>query len=162
MMAFGILTLAALSTPALATCYSSTQARAEQLLRLHSELMVVAVTCRQGSDGRDLSKEYVSFTRKNIRALHNAEQTLMKYYKESGQDNPTESLDHLRTRLGNEAGQAVAKMTAPVFCARYRDDIARFRSESPEEIDKQTQHMAKSTKAFEKTCGIISKDGEER
>jgi hypothetical protein len=127
--------------------------KAEQLLRLHSELMVVAVMCRTGSAGQDLSAAYVSFTQKNIGALHNAEQTMIDYYKETSKDDPIENLDRLRTRLGNEAGQTAAKMSAPNFCARYRDKVCEFSVKSPEAIDKQTKKMAVATPSFVKSCG---------
>ena len=44
------------SAPAFAAsaCYSPAELQAEHLLRLHSELMVITVTCRTGSQGEDL------------------------------------------------------------------------------------------------------------
>jgi hypothetical protein len=133
--------------------------QAEQLLRLHSELMVVAVTCRQGSEGQDLSEVYVSFTHKNIRALHKAEQTMIDYYEATAKGDPVENLDRLRTRLGNEAGQTAATMSAPKFCARYRDNIAEFSAASPEAIGRQTRSMAVSTPSFVGPCGKPAKRG---
>ncbi|MFA5041490.1 MAG: hypothetical protein WC464_07650 [Bdellovibrionales bacterium] len=136
-----------------ASCYTPEQARAEHLLRLHSELMVVATTCRQGSDGSDLSAAYVSFTRKNLRALRGAEKTMLAYYKYAASGDPVENLDRLRTRLGNEAGQTAADMSAPTFCARYRDDIEKFRAATAAAIDKQIQQMAAASPSFVKPCG---------
>ncbi len=131
-----IAALALVVTPAWAgtACFTAEQRQAEQWVRLHSELMVVAVTCRQDSYGQSLSDKYVSFTHKNIRALHKAEQTLISYYKSTSKRNPVERLDALRTRLGNEGAHKAAKMSAPEFCRLYRDDVTKFEAFTPQKM----------------------------
>ncbi len=75
----GIRTLFALAlffaAPAMAAqqCYSSAEVEAEQLLRLHSELMVITVTCHTGSRGENLVPAYTTFTQEHLAALHNAD-----------------------------------------------------------------------------------------
>jgi hypothetical protein len=149
----GALTLSTPPAFADTACYTPEQVHAEQLLRLHSELMVIAITCRQGSDGQDLSAAYVSFTQKNLRELHGAEQTMLAYYKAEKKGNAVENLDSLRTRLGNEAGQKVAQMAAPEFCAQYRDWIGELNSVTPRILDNQIRYMETSESAFAKPCG---------
>jgi len=151
------LLIAALSifiTPAWAgsACFTPEQRQAEQWLHLHSDLMVIAVTCRQDSYGQSLSDEYVAFTHKNIRALHKAEQTIMAYYKATSKRDPIERLDQLRTRLGNEAAQKAARMSAPEFCGQYRDNIARFAAASPQTLDAEIRKRTST-----KPCGAAAK-----
>lgn len=138
-----------------AACYAPMQMRAEQLLRLHSELMVITVTCREGSDGQALTPAYTFFTRKNIRILHDAEQTMIAYYKATEKGDPVEKLDRLRTRLGNEAGQKVARVSSPRFCAMYRDMVERFATATSQDIDNQVRRMEISELPYVKTCGKI-------
>ena len=107
-------------------CYTPAQLQAEQLLRLHSELMVITVTCRTDSNGHDLGAIYGDFTKKHIRVLHDAEQTMIGYYKNTGTGKPLDRLDRLRTVLANEYGQKAADMSGSEFCAKYRDRVPQF------------------------------------
>ena len=76
---------------------------------------------------------------------------MMDLYKATAKGDPVENLDRLRTRLGNEAGQTAANMSAPKFCARYRDNIAEFSAASPGgALNRQIQRMAVATPSFVK------------
>ncbi|MDE1901817.1 MAG: hypothetical protein KGI37_09270 [Alphaproteobacteria bacterium] len=147
--------LAFAATPAFAAraCYTPDQMRAEQLLRLHSELMVVAITCRQGSRGQDLPAAYVDFTKHNIGILHGAEQTMIGYYRTHDRGDPTSHLDRLRTLLGNEFGQESADMSAPAFCAAFRDDVVKYDAASRADIDNAVTHMEVADRSYEPLCG---------
>jgi hypothetical protein len=150
-----------LAAPALArsaapACYSAEQAQAEQLLRLHSELMVIAVTCRTGSDNGNLGTEYGDFTQRHLSALHEAEQTMMGYYKASVKGNATDRLDRLRTILANEFGQKAADMSSASFCASYRDKIAKLENVSGGELQDEVQRMTISERTYAPTCGTGS------
>lgn len=104
-----------------ASCYAPEEAQAERMLRLHSELMVLAVTCRYSSKGHKLGDLYADFTRRNIALFHDAEETLTRHYETGAPGQGVARLDTLRTRLANEFGQKIAAQSAPVFCARRRD-----------------------------------------
>jgi len=108
---------------AAARCYSPAEIEAEQLLRLHSELMVITVTCRTASRGQDLVSAYTGFTKANIAALHAAEQTMIEYYKKAYGGKGVDKLDRLRTLLANEFGQEIASTSAQAFCDRKRDKV---------------------------------------
>lgn len=142
--------LAALPVFAASACYTPEQLKAEQTLRLHSELMVITVTCRQGSQGQSLPAAYGDFTKKNIGLLHNAEQTMISYY---GNPGATAKLDRLRTKLANEYGQKAADMSSASFCAAYRDKVVQFESATPQDIEKEVQRMETSERSYAKPCG---------
>lgn len=112
-----------LFSPAMAAppCYSTQEAEAEQLLRLHSELMLIALTCRQSNSGRDLIKAYTQFTSRNVAKLHEAEAVMSRYYEKTAKGQGISRLDKLRTRLANECGQEMARESAPSYCAVRRD-----------------------------------------
>lgn len=134
-------------------CYSPNEVQAEQLLRLHSELMVITVTCAQSSSGDSLVPLYTGFTHTNLSALHQAEQTMMNYYKTNFSGKPVDSLDRLRTRLGNEYGQKIADLSAPEFCKRFRDKVATFYSETPEQVLQESLEMVKTSGSEHPVCG---------
>ncbi|MDD3370610.1 MAG: hypothetical protein PHE27_02165 [Alphaproteobacteria bacterium] len=145
--------LSSLSCPAFAAtaCYSPKQVQAEQLLRLHSEMMVIAVTCRQASDGRSLSRAYTGFTRKNVQLIKSAEDTLVAYYKKQKGD-PVDRLDKLRTKLANEYGQKVAEVSAPAFCAQNRDRVYAWAVAPTSDINKRVIKMGLTERTYDKPC----------
>jgi phage gpG-like protein len=142
-------------------CYAAKQAQAEHLLRLHSELMVITVTCRQSSEGRPLTPAYTAFTRKNIGMLKDAENTMMSYYKSTQKGNPVEKLDRLRTMLGNEYGQKVAVVSAPAYCGQHRDKVAYFAAARPSDIASHVHRMQMTERSYASICGkaVVAKRG---
>jgi len=150
----GVLTLATFPAFAGSACYTPAETQAENLLRLHSELMVVTVTCRQGSEGQDLPAAYGAFTKKNITVLHDAEQTLIAYYQAHVKGDALDHLDQLRTKLGNEFGQKAADMSSPQFCATYRDKVLQFETASSSDVENEAQRMAIAGHSYVKPCAV--------
>ena len=137
-------------------CYSQDEMHAEQLLRLHSELMVITVTCHRSSVGEDLVPKYTGFTRRNIHVLHEAEQTLIRYYHTAFGGDGIPRLDKLRTRLANEYGQQIADMSAPAFCEERRDKPLAMYTANPDQIDLEVERMMTSEKSYAQLCGDSS------
>ena len=158
-----VFTVCAFPAFAAGACYTPAQQQAEQLLRLHSELMVITVTCRTGSNGEPLPAAYGDFTKKNINVLHDAEQTMIAYYKANTKGNPQDHLDRLRTILGNEFGQKDADMSAPAFCGMYRDRVLQFDGASPADVQNEVQRMEIAERSYVKPCNmpgtVVAKKG---
>jgi len=133
-------------------CYTAEQVRAEQALRLHSELMVVTVTCRQGSQGQNLPAAYGHFTKQNIDYLHNAEQTMLGYFKANVKGNPVDNLDRLRTRLANEFGQKSANMPGSTFCEAYRDKVVDYSMAPKSSVEDEVKRMEVAERVYVKPC----------
>jgi hypothetical protein len=151
---FFVILLALATTPAHAAqqCYSLTELKAEQLIRLHSELMVITVTCHQSSQGDNLVPFYTGFTQRNLKKLHNAEQTLIHHYKICYGGSGIDQLDKLRTRLGNEYGQKIADQSAPLFCTLWRDKVIQMYGATPEQVDAEVQSLMKTGSPYERMC----------
>jgi len=133
-------------------CYSPVELQAEQLLRLHSELMVISLTCRQSSTGQDLISAYTGFTRNNIAILRDAEQTLIHYYGEQDGGNGIAELDRLRTKLGNEYSQKIADASAPAFCRQKRDRVMVLYYDTPRQIASEIHNMMASERFYGSMC----------
>lgn len=133
-------------------CYSPLEVQAEELLRLHSELMVITVTCHQGSSGENLVPAYTSFTRDNIEDLHKAEGIMKAYYKSRHSGDGIAQLDALRTRLGNEYGQMIADMSAPTYCDLYRDKVVALSRNIPGQIENEVQRMTAEVRTLAPPC----------
>ena len=150
-----------LSAPAFAgkACYTPEEMNAEQWLRLHSGLMVITVTCQRGSQGQDLPSFYGRFTQKYLHTLHDAEQTMMGYYKRSAKGDPTDHLDRLRTVLANEYSQKVADMSAKLYCAINRDKVEQETVEQPQLVAQEVQQMQTNERSFAPLCGAVKNTG---
>jgi hypothetical protein len=151
--------LVGLALPALADnvnrqCYRPVELEAEQLLRLHSELMYITYACKQGSRAQDLLTYYDGFTQKNHDTLLKAEQTLVDFYKTRYQDDGIPHLDELRTKLGNEFGQVAADDSAPLFCRQYRDKVISAYYETPAQLQNDVRHMALTHKSDCPLCKV--------
>jgi len=150
--------VASAAAPAFAAreCYSPAELQAEQLLRLHSELMVIALSCKEGSRGQDLISAYTGFTHDNISILSAAEHTLIRYYEAASAGDGIANLDRLRTRLGNEYGQKIADVSAPVYCQQMRDKVTALYYSTPLQVAREIQHMAQTEKSYGLLCGFGS------
>lgn len=112
------LCLGSTSAQSSAGCYSDFEFEAEQGLRIHSELMVIGLTCQKSPGGAALYGKYQTFTRKNQYLIEEYENSMMNHYRDSGQ-NPTRALHHLRTGLANEISQKAIMMNVSTFCRHY-------------------------------------------
>ena len=148
------LLLVTLASPAYAAgrCYSLDEVNAEKVIRMHSELMVITVTCKQSSTGRDLVRAYTGFTKQNINLIRQSEQTLSKYYAASYGGDGISRLDTLRTKLANEYGQQVADLSAPAFCAQRRDKVISMFDSPPRSLQEDSMRTYASDKTYEAVC----------
>lgn len=154
---FTILSLFLLASGAQAAskkqCYTPTERHAEQLLRLHTELMVTAITCQQDEDGRDLVAGYGDFTRTHVDVIRDAETVMKTFYQSHYGGDGTARLDKLRTQLGNEYGQKIANLSAPGYCGQYRSEVARLYKASAPEIEAQINQMNDAGMGRLPVCG---------
>jgi len=139
---------------AVASCYSSAEYEAEQGLRIHSELMVIALNCqhmayRQGN----LYMRFREVTRQNQGLFKSYENTMMNYYKGQGK-NPEAGLNNLRTSLANKVAVKSASMRPDIFCYNHRNYI-----ESALDMDsEQFRRWAKQPKPSEPTSQPLCRD----
>lgn len=130
-----------LSSPALAAtaktpCYSVAEFEAEQGVRLHTELMVVGLTCQHMDVKGETSlfNQYKLFTLKHQAQIEQWEKALVGFYKRTTKGNATRSFDSFRTRLANETSQRAIALTTPVFCASHAPLTAKVMALSMPEI----------------------------
>lgn len=105
-------------------CYSEAELEAEMLIRLHSELMVVTLSCRTSSTGQPLPPSYQQFTQHHLDQIKGSEKALIAWYRKSGTKDPQSKFDRMRTELANAYSQQIADMSPVAFCAKYRDYAA--------------------------------------
>lgn len=105
-------------------CYSNFEFEAEQGLRIHSELMVIGLTCQKAPGGSGLYNKYRIFTKRNGAMLQQYENAMLSYFRQNGMD-PEKALHYLRTGLANEISRKAVSMNVAAFCSRYGGRIDR-------------------------------------
>ena len=122
-----LLSTVAVSSSAFAKCYSMKQAEAEQGIRIHSELMVIALNCQHlgGKKQENLYVQYKKFTKKHEDIFAGYETTLINFYDAEGKKNPEMELNNLRTDFANKISKDAATMRPDGFCKAYMPRIAK-------------------------------------
>ena len=106
-------------------CYTSREREAEQGIRIHSELMVISLTCMKMPGREDLYEKYQRFTRQNSDLIAAYESDLISYYKSEGVAKPEKKLNTLRTDLANNISSKAITMSTRSFCDKYASHIDR-------------------------------------
>jgi hypothetical protein len=115
------------SSSAFAKCYSPKQAEAEQGIRIHSELMVIALNCQHlwPKDQKNLYVQYKEFTKENESIFAGYEKTLIKFYKSEGLSSPEKHLHEVRTAFANKISKDAAVMRPDGFCKAYAPRVPK-------------------------------------
>ncbi len=111
--------LATTAQQASAQCYNQRQFEAEQGLRIHSELMVISLTCMKMPMGSGMYQKYQAFTNKNKALIAGYENDLIDYYRATGSAAPEKQFHTLRTNLANQISQHAIKMSTASFCQNF-------------------------------------------
>lgn len=136
-----------------AQCYNAAELEAEMLVRLHSELMVVTLSCRTSSTGQPLPAVYTQFTKNHLDRIKNSEKTLMAWYDKNGVAAPKAKFDKLRTELANAYSQKIADMSPLAFCERYRDYAATAGLWGVKEVNGEVENITKTYPGHAPLCG---------
>ena len=107
------------SAPAFASCFGPTEYEAEQGLRIHSELMVIGLTCQKMPGGSALYRKYQNFTMKNQNLIAGYENNLISFYRQEGDNDPDAELNTLRTVLANQISRHAIRMSMASFCQHF-------------------------------------------
>lgn len=115
--------LFATTAQASANCYNQRQFEAEQGLRIHSELMVISLTCMKMPMGAGMYQKYQAFTTKNKHLLVGYETDIIDYFRDNGHAAPEKQFHTLRTSLANQISQHAIKMSTSSFCQNFASRI---------------------------------------
>jgi len=127
-LSIGILALSAsLALAGTRSCYTTAEAEAEQGIRIHSELMVIGLSCQHmaRAGNKNLYQSYREFTRSNGSVFADYERRLMSYFQRSGAHDPEAALNDLRTKFANKISLDAATMRPDMFCAQYAPRIQK-------------------------------------
>jgi hypothetical protein len=118
------------------SCYGPDEAEAEQGLRIHSELMVIALNCQHMTPRgwKNFYQQYQEITLRNQSLIRGYEDTLINHYANSGRLDPERSLHDLRTVLANKVSTDAARMRPDIFCATFAPRLPKVEKMSPSDL----------------------------
>lgn len=126
--------VAAAPAAAAPACYSPSEFEAEQAIRLHTELMVVGLTCQRLDPAKDAFGSYQKFTTKHRRALMEYESRLLSHFKRVEKGGGEKSFHAFRTEVANEVAQRAALMLPASYCAVGQAVVDRAAAMSADEF----------------------------
>lgn len=108
-------------------CYTPIEAEAEQGIRIHSELMVIALNCQHLTPPgqENLYSQYRRFTAKNADLFSTYEMLLIKHFRAAGSSNPDLQMHTMRTQYANKISKDAAVMRPDAFCKSYMPRIQK-------------------------------------
>lgn len=111
--------LAQAKAPAKApACYNRKEHAAEQMVRLHTELMVIGLTCQSIFPEHNTFVKYQEFTIKNRAMLSEAEGALISHFQRNG-GGGTNRFDTYRTELANQISRRVGVIGSYSYCQQF-------------------------------------------
>ena len=154
---FAVLALAALltttATAEAAQCYNDRQFEAEQGLRIHSELMVISLTCMKMPQGASMYQKYQAFTSKNKILLSSYEDDMIEFFRAQGVSAPEKEFHTLRTALANQISQHAIKMSTSNFCQHFGNRIDSALSMDQQKLRRWAQQPWPNSPTSKPVCG---------
>lgn len=116
-----------------AACYNRKEHAAEQLMRMHTELMVLGLTCDSIFPEHKSFARYQEFTVKNRKMLSDAEAVLIGHFQRTG-GGGTAKFDTYRTELANQISRRVGVIGSWSYCQQLIPRSATAVSLQPDDL----------------------------
>lgn len=135
-----------------AACYSAGEFEAEQGLRIHSELMVIGLTCVKMQGGMEMYNKYQKFTQKNQQLLSSYENHIIDFYRRQGEPDPEAKFHTLRTKLANTISKQAITMSPSSFCAQFGPRVDKALQMDQKKLRHWAQHVWPNTPTSAPVC----------
>ena len=122
------------ASPAGPACYNRSEHAAEQLIRLHTEMMVAGLTCKDVVPEKTPFAKYQEFTVKHRPTISKAEGELMGHFRRTGKGNATNKFDMYRTEVANEVSRRAAIIGTDNYCKTFVPRVEQAMALSAEEV----------------------------
>jgi hypothetical protein len=117
-------------------CYTPEEAEAEQGIRIHSELMVIALNCQHMTPRgwKNFYQQYQEITARNANLIGGYENVLINYFALAGKPNPERAFHDMRTDFANKVSTDAARMRPDIFCSQYAQRLPKVDKMSMAEL----------------------------
>jgi len=132
-------------------CPALSRVEAEQAMRLHSELMVIGLTCQKYyRKPANIYGKYQEFTVENADFLRGAEDGLVASMG-------AKQFHALRTRIANDASQRAAVMTPMAYCRTNAGFVGEVLALSSEGVRAYVRRLAEGARQQAPGCMALAK-----
>lgn len=134
-------------------CYTPEEAEAEQGIKIHSELMVIALNCQHMTPRgwKNFYAQYREITARNANLIGNYENIMINYFALAGKANPERAFHDMRTDLANKVSTDAARMRPDIFCSNFATRIPKVDKMTSGEIQRWAE-SASHTGASRPLC----------
>jgi|GEM_PF-1035003 len=116
-------------------CVSDEEISAEQMIQLHTTMMVTGLTCHGAFRDPDLFNRYQDFTVAHSDRIIDSQGTLERYLGRTRGGNLARLFDSYRTRMANHEAQQVMSMSATQYCRDQYDRFYAIAEFSPSDLE---------------------------
>lgn len=100
-------------------CYTPAAYEAEQGLRIHSQLMVIGLTCQRMPGASGIYAKYHRFTEANRDIIRDYENEIIAHFRRNGSSAPEKDFHALRTSIANDVSTQAMSMRVDRFCRQF-------------------------------------------
>ena len=115
-------------------CYNRSEHAAEQLIRMHTEMMIAGLTCKDVVPEKAPFAKYQEFTVKHRPTISKAEGELMSHFRRTGKGNATNKFDLYRTEVANEVSRRASIIGTDNYCKTFVPRVEQAIALSPDEV----------------------------
>lgn len=123
-------------------CTTDNEVLADQLVRLHTQLMITGLTCHAPYDDPDLFVTYFDFTQAFQHRIRDSQRTLGDFLGRYMGGNRNRLFDTYRTRIANAESQTVIDVSAARYCAAQQERFYRVTTFGEEDLSAYLQEAA--------------------
>jgi hypothetical protein len=124
---------------------------AAQVLKLHTEMMVVSLTCVNELKDRELSQKYKKFMDVNTPLIMRSQALMIEALKSSA------AFDTWWTELGNAEQMKVSQFTIPGYCTMHEPQFRDVVNAPPERFERYAVNVSKRNRFS--TCELKRNSG---
>ncbi|WP_448189785.1 hypothetical protein [Azospirillum sp. sgz301742] len=124
----------AAAKPSAKACYSRSEHAAEQLIRMHTEMMITGLTCKDVAPEKAPFAKYQEFTVKNRPSISKAEGEMMSHFRKVGKGNATNQFDMYRTEVANEISRRATIIGTENYCQTFLPRVENAVKLTPDEV----------------------------
>lgn len=139
-------------------CYTQAEAEAEQGIRIHSELMVIALNCQHMTPKgwKNFYQQYQEITNRHSGLIGGYENVLINYFALAGRQNPERSFHDLRTSFANKVSTDAARMRPDIFCSQYAPRLPKVEQMSASDFQAWAARIEASHPVSRPMCTQIA------
>ncbi len=116
-------------------CYNESEIRAEEMVRLRTQMMLAGLTCRGSFGAQDVFAVYQTFIVAQQASIRDAQNTIGRMLSRYQGGSPGRLYDTFQTQMANNEQRQLLNHGAGNFCFQFENKFNRAAQFSPTELN---------------------------